>query len=183
MSCQKRIDADIDTVRRTAAEVFNTPFSASGESAVFALSQDPYWVTKEKGASLIPDLAQWLDHFLPKSIRAKRLRARTIGRIDELVLRNAENLRWALLRGIDETFREATATLQARIDEAESATRGVIEEALIRRRDASYAIDSDLERLNRANEVLSMLRRQLSGKNSQPYIMGDSELMPDCPQS
>jgi hypothetical protein len=70
-------------------------------------------------------------------------------------------LRWAILRGVDETFRRAIANLEARLDDAISATRGVIEQALMRRREASCAIESDLERLNHTNELLSILRRQL----------------------
>jgi hypothetical protein len=86
--------------------------------------------------------------------------------VDELVIRNAENLRWALLRGIDETFRTATAKLQSRLDEAVSATRSVIDESLSRRRAASHAIESDLDRLNRAGDLLSVLRQQIDGRRA-----------------
>ncbi len=81
-------------------------------------------------------------------------------------MRNAENLRWALLGGADETFREATAHIEARLDEAVRATRGVIDEALRRRRDASEAIDARLERLSRASEVLSTLCQQIGAPHA-----------------
>jgi hypothetical protein len=71
------------------------------------------------------------------------------------------SLRWALLRGIDETFRAAATNLQTRLDEAK-ATRGVIDQARVRRHDTPFAIDADVERLNRVNELLSMLRQQIS---------------------
>jgi Dynamin family len=161
---QKRIDADVDAVGQAAAEIFHTPLGESGELTVFALGHEPYWVTHETSASLIPDPGRLLERVLPKGLRANRIRARLLGQIEELVMRNAENLRWALIRGIDEAFREAVANLQARLDEAMRATRGVIEEALTRRRDATSAIEADLERLNRAGEVLAMLRQQISSR-------------------
>ena len=98
------------------------------------------------------------------------IRARMLRQIKELVVRNAENLRWALLRGSDEAFREAAANLQARLDDAVRATRGVIEESLLRRRDASNTIEADLDRLNRAGELLAMLHQQISGRRN-----------PECP--
>jgi GTP-binding protein EngB required for normal cell division len=159
---QERIDTDVDTVRRTAAEIFNTPFSASGELAPFTLRHEPYWVTQEISSSLIPDPISGLERLLPQGLRVSRMRARMLRAINELAVRNAENLRWALLRGIDETFRDAATDFQARVDGAVEATRGVIAEALARRRDKTYAIDADLERLRRTHEVLSTLGQQVS---------------------
>jgi hypothetical protein len=161
---QKRIDADVETVRRTAADIFQTPFKESSDATVFRLDHEPYWLTQETSASLLPDPGRWLERLFPKHLRGRRIRARMLGQIKELVVRNAENLRWTLLRGVDEAFRQAAANLQARLDDAVSATRGVIEESLMRRRDASNTIEADLERLNRAGELLSMLHQQISGR-------------------
>ena len=97
---------------------------------------------------------------LPARLRVRLTRSRMLLQIEELVVRNAENLRWALLRGIDETFRQAFWSLQAAVDEAVRATRGVIDEALRRRSQESSAIEYDVERLNRTSELLVMLRRQ-----------------------
>jgi hypothetical protein len=38
--------------------------------------------------------------------------------ISTLIVRNAENLRWAFLRGFDETFRNAIWHLEERLDDA-----------------------------------------------------------------
>jgi hypothetical protein len=160
-SFQQRIDADVASVKRASARVFQTPFNESSEVSGFALRHEPYWLTLETRAGLSPDSGRWLERFLPKAQRARRTQGRMLAQIDELVVRNSENLRWALLRGADETFRDATANLQARLDDAVQATRGVIEEALLRRRDASFAIDANLERLNLANETLAALRCQI----------------------
>lgn len=160
-SYRERIEADVDTVRRTAAEIFDTPFSESAESAHFTIRHEPYWVTQKSDTALIPVPGLWLDRLFPESIRARRAHSRMLGQIDELVVRNAENLRWALVRDIDETFRGAATSLLSQLDEALGATRGVIEEALQRRGDASYVINAEVKRLKHANQVLSGLSRQI----------------------
>jgi GTP-binding protein EngB required for normal cell division len=161
-----RIEADVNAVKRAAAAAFQIHFTESREADAFALRHEPYWVTQEMRARLIPYTGRWFDRLLPAFQRAQRRRARLLAQIGELVVRNAENLRWALIRGTDETFRDAAASLQTRLDDAVKTTRGVIEEALIRRREASFAIDADLERLNHVHELLSVLRQKL-GKEAR----------------
>jgi Dynamin family len=161
---QKRIDGDIEEVRRTAAEIFRTPFSDFADATAFTLDHEPYWVTQRIATRLLPDAGQWLVYLLPADFRAARKRARTRRQLKELVIRNAENLRWSLLRGTDEAFRAATANLQARLDDALNGTHRVIEETLARRRNASYAIEPQLDHLARAEELLSVLRRQIGDR-------------------
>lgn len=160
---QRRIDGLIDTVRRTASEIFDVPFRQHLESGSFEFGEEPYWVTGKKiETGLIPDASGLIDRFLTKGLRAHRLRSRLIARANELIIRNAENLRWAVLRGIDETFRRAGRTFEERLDDAIATTRGVIHQALTRRRDQAVAIDSDLKRLNCAKRKLSKLQEELA---------------------
>jgi hypothetical protein len=91
--------------------------------------------------------------------------------LDELVLRNVENLRWAVLRGIDETFRLATARLEDRLGDATAATEGVIQAAHSRRRDRSSRIEPELDSLRRdavalaaAREALNLLQREMTAE-------------------
>ena len=49
---------------------------------------------------------------------------------DELIVRNAENLRWALLRGVNETMLQAAEYFDEQMGQAIDATKGVIEDAL-----------------------------------------------------
>jgi hypothetical protein len=84
--------------------------------------------------------------------------------MDELILRNAENLRWAIVRGLDETFRKATARFEQRLDDAMRATRGVIEDALARRRDQTFAAEPEVDRLNRVIASLAAARDELAGE-------------------
>jgi hypothetical protein len=142
-----RIDALVEQVQRSAAEIFDVEFIARREREAFRLGEDPYWVTERIGASLIPDLSRAFDHLLPEAFRRARVRARLVQHARELVIRNAENLRWAIVRGLDEVFRSAAAQLEERLDDAIRATRGVIRQALVRRQDSSFAVRPEIERL------------------------------------
>ena len=109
---QKRIGSLIDQVRKTAGELFDAPFRSGFEPASFSLGEDPYWVTEKIQTTLFPDASGLVDRMLPLQIRFRRRRARILLQIDELILRNAENLRWALLRGIDETSPQSKSSIR-----------------------------------------------------------------------
>jgi hypothetical protein len=163
---QDRIDALIEQVRHTAAQVFDVALPRGSGREPFQLGQDPYWVTDRLGASLIPDVGRLLDRLLPLRLRHRRMRARLAGQADELVVRNAENLRWAIVRGLDETYRSAAARLDERLEQAISATRGIIKDALARRQDHSFAVRPEIERLASARSALAALLRGLTDRRS-----------------
>jgi GTP-binding protein EngB required for normal cell division len=161
--CQGRVNALVDHVRRTAAEIFDVPLGSDAKHEAFELGEDPYWVTESTSAMLIPDPSRLIDRLLPASLHRPRLQARMIRQADELIVRNAENLRWAILRGLDETFRKATTQFEERLDETIRATRDVIRDALARRRDQSFAIQPEIGRLVEASASLASLREELQG--------------------
>lgn len=171
--CQHRIDALVDTVRRTAAEMFNVSFEPEAEQESFQLGQEPYWVTESVGSTLIPDPGRLMDRLLPSAFRQARLRARIMRQTAELILRNAENLRWAILRGLDETFRKATPRFEQRLDDAIRATRSVIDDALAQRRDRSFAVEPELDRLKRATAGLASIREELLDAQGEEVLQQD----------
>ena len=131
-NCQGRVDALVDRVRRTAAEIFNIPLGPETKQDLFELGEDPYRLTASTRASLHSRPGRVIDNVLPAALRRPRIRARMVKLAEELIIRNAENLRWAILRGLDETFRKATAQFEDRLDEMIEATRGAIQDALAR---------------------------------------------------
>jgi predicted GTPase len=161
LACQSRVDALVDRVRRAAAEIFDVPLSPYSGHESFVLGEDPYWLTESASATLIPDPSRLIDRLLPASLRRARLRARMVRQSGELVVRNAENLRWAIWRGLDDAFAKATARFEERLDDAIRATRDVIKDALARRRDRSFAVKPEVDRLVRATAALNALREEL----------------------
>jgi GTP-binding protein EngB required for normal cell division len=160
-TCQDRVNALVGCVRQTAAEIFNVPVRPDTEHETFKLGEDPYWVTEKPSPTLIPDTSRLIDRLLPASLRRPRLHARMMRQAEELVIRNGENLRWAILRGLDETFRKAVAQFEERLDEAIAATRNVIRDALARRRDEAFSVQPELDRLAAASELLDILHEEL----------------------
>jgi GTPase Era involved in 16S rRNA processing len=158
---QRRIHLLIDEVRSTAGELFHTPFPAGFELPSFSLGEDPYWITETIETTLLPDGSALVDHIVPAPVRHRRRRARILRQVGELILRNAENLRWAILRGIDETFRKAGAAFEEHLDEAITATNGIVKQTLEKRTADSLAVDDDLEHLQMKSEILGELRERL----------------------
>jgi hypothetical protein len=164
---QDRIDGLVEQVQRTAAAIFDVAFARHGDRETFELGEDPYWVTGRIGTSLIPDASRVIDRLLPVKVRRARVRARLVRQVSQLVVRNAENLRWAILRGLDETFWSAAARLEERLDGAIAATRGVIRQALVRRQDRSFAVRPEIERFTSAQRSLTDLLRDLSDRRGK----------------
>jgi GTP-binding protein EngB required for normal cell division len=181
-ACERRVNDLVRRVRQIAAQVFNIPLRTSVEHDVFELGEDPYWVTEDQGASLIPDAGGLIDRCLPLTLRRQRVRRRLIKQAQELVVRNGENLRWAILRGLDETFRKATARFEERLDEAVSATRNVIQDALDRRRDQSLTVEPELGRLAEGGRILAAIGEELRASRGSPAAVNPdrTDLTPSC---
>jgi hypothetical protein len=131
-------------------------------------------VTQSIGSALIPDPGRLFDRLLLSKLRQVRLRRRMVQQAEQLVIRNAENLRWAILRGLDGTFRKATAKFEQRLDQVIGATKGVIDHAVTRRRDRSHAVNPDIQRLNGTIVSLHALRKELSQDTTGRVSTADS---------
>jgi GTP-binding protein EngB required for normal cell division len=165
-----RIEGLIETVRRAATELFQVSFPQQVEHEAFKLGEDPYWVTEHMATTLIPELGWVIDRFVPLRVRRRRLRARIVGNTDQLVLRNVANLRWAIQRGLDETFRAVSWQLEERLDDAIKVTSGIITDALHLRQDRSFAVRPEIERLASAERSLAELLADLSDPRVEPTI-------------
>jgi GTPase Era involved in 16S rRNA processing len=163
-SYQERIQGLVNRVRQTAAQIFDVALGPDRERVEFQLGEDPYWITESIGGSLIPDPSRLVDHLLPGGLRRSRLRGRMMRQAEQLIVRNAENLRWAILRGLDETFRKAAAQLEEQLDQTVKGTRDIIGEALERRRERSSSVAPELDRLAAAAATLASLRHEFGGE-------------------
>jgi GTPase Era involved in 16S rRNA processing len=159
---QRKVDSLVEEVRHTAAEMFDIPLATEGEPEAFRMDREPYWVTERVASTLIPDLDRMVDRLLPAAFRLHRRRARTVEQVNELIVRNAESLRWAVLRGLDESFRAAKDSLEGRLTDAVHTTLGVIEEVLTRRRDETLATEEELARLELSIKALATAQTALT---------------------
>jgi predicted GTPase len=162
---QQRADQLIETVRRTAAELFDVPYHAPESGDAFELVQQPYWVTHKWSARLIPIPQGLIESFLSSDTRKRRLRKRLMEQVASLVISNVEKLRWAAYQSLDHTFHRFTATLDERLAQTIAATHGAIRAALDKRAQHRDAMAADIARLLAAADRLAELRRALRHDN------------------
>ncbi|MFB0934967.1 MAG: dynamin family protein [Propionivibrio sp.] len=175
-SHQERADALIETLRKTAAELFEIPYHAPDSASAFELTRDPYWVSWKWTSTLSPVPPGLVDRLLPSHLRQSRLRNRILDQIDGLVVANAENLRWSIFQSLDDALRRFAADLDERLADTTTATLGAVSAARQRRQASDEAASKDIEeleaqltRVNQACETLrSLASRGAPGSPIQP---------------
>ena len=160
-SHQERLRELVDAIRSAAASAFDFSFPTEKSDQTFELGEDPYWVTDTADSTLLPDTGRFLDRLVPMGLRRRRLLSRLMRQTDDLVVRNAENLRWAILRGIAETIGTAADSIEERLSDVISATKGVIDDALVRRRARSIESEAQVSSLGHVLKVLVATREEL----------------------
>jgi Dynamin family len=160
----REIDRLVNGIRMKAAELFELPFVPGADDEGFRLAQEPYWVTEKWTTSFIPRPDRLAAALLPRRAQSARARTRARAEIDELVTRNVENLRWAILRSLDDSFRRAAARLEERLDEAIAATEGAIRSAIAGKRARADEVAGELDRLRSRSALLAAARGELSSR-------------------
>ena len=160
---QHRVDELIESVRKTAADLFDVPYDARGSSDTFEVIRQPYWVTYKWSSTLSPIPMGLIDRLLPVSAQQRRIRKLLLGQAGELVVANVENLRWAIFQSINQTFTRFGSTLDKRLAETVEATHGVIRAVVERRRSRSEITAKETSRFEKAAAELEQLRAGLGG--------------------
>lgn len=143
---QKRADALIDQVRRTAADLMQISVTGSAGSDVIEIEREPYWVEPEAPASLIAISTETFARFLPKSVRRRRAERQLIEATDRAVLRNIGNLEWSMRQNIEDAFRRFEWSVGERLAHALEETLGVMQVAVERHRQRSQDVKESVER-------------------------------------
>jgi len=144
---QERADQLIEAVRRGAAELFDIPYHAPESAGVLESSREPYWVTHKWGSTMNPIPAGLFDWVLPRGIRRSVILKRLLKQVEDLVIHNVENLRWATLQNLDAAFRGFISDLDRRLEETISATHGAIRAVVAKKKEHSETIAEELNRL------------------------------------
>ncbi len=154
---QERSDQLLDGLRRVAAELFELPFHAPAGSGAFEMKRDPYWVSRQWTDSLSPISPAWIDRLLPIAIRKRRILARLQDQVRMLVVRNVENLRWALYQGLDQSLGLFSVQLEGALEKTITTTQGGIHSVLLQRKAAESSTDGEVARFEE-------LRARVEGK-------------------
>jgi len=155
-----RADELAESIRRSAAELFEIPYHVKEHRAVYELVRKPYWVERVWESSFSPVPAGLLAGLLPKKMRKGRAEKRVAQQVDAIVMRNLENIRWETLRSIEESFRAFSTELDTGISQAVEATQGAIRAARALREEKKGMAGSLVPVLRRhENEIAALIRK------------------------
>jgi len=171
---QVRADELIDAVRTSAAELFEVPYQAPESSEIFEEVSQPYWVAHKWNTSFNPIPLGAFDFLLPGPMKRSVTQRRLMKQMEDLVVHNVENLRWATLQNLDRAFRRFTSALEDRLAETIEATHGAVKMAITKRRDHSEEIEGELTALERS-------LKKLTGYHEALCSITEGETLIDAP--
>ncbi len=158
---RERMNKLIDSIRRSAAELFDIPYQKALSIQDFEVVKHPYWVSHQWARSFQRIPRGMLDKILPAGMRSSQLAKRTVEQIDELVMQNVENLRWAVFQNIDHSFIRFRSELGRQFEQTLIATRGAIEAALKKRKEHSEIVADEITHLQESLRILTNIKDSL----------------------
>ena len=144
---EQRTDDLIEALRKTAAELFQVPYRPLHSEDALEMARKPYWVLNTWNTEALPILKSMDD------------------RIDELVRRNVENLRWATLQNIIISFARFASRIKERLEETVAATKGGMEVAHSRKKEHGETVVEEIKRLEQFADALENLKVTLERSN------------------
>jgi ribosome biogenesis GTPase A len=126
---EQRLAKLVETLRHTAADLFQVPYRPLRSEEALEIKRKPYWVLNTWNTDPLP-LLQSMDQ-----------------RLDRLVRRNVENIRWSMLQNLNISFAGYARRAKERLDETVAATKGAMEASYARRKTHSGSIESEVARM------------------------------------
>jgi len=82
-------------------------------------------------------------------------------RLDDLVRRNVENLRWSTMQNVNISFARFPSKVKERLEETMAATQGAMKTASSRKKDHGETVAQELYRLEKVAGALETLKVSL----------------------
>jgi len=161
---QRRADELIETIRKTAAELFEIPYRAPESSGAFEMTRQPYWTTQQRRSFMNPIPEGAIYKLLPPRIRKLRIKKYLTEEIEFMVFQNVENLRWVTLQNLNQAFRRFSLKLAELLQETITATHGAIQEASAKRLEQSQAVAEELELFETVSAKLENIMKRFDGE-------------------
>jgi hypothetical protein len=151
----------VETIRQTAAELFEIPYISGKGSEKIITRHKPYWVTEHWYTSMSPMPRGLLESLLPRKIALRRVRKWLQQDIESIVSHNVSNLLNATRQNIDDTFGRFALDFDQQLEEVAKATLGAIQEAHDRRMEKSDSSGEELKRLSIFENRLQEIQKEL----------------------
>ncbi|NOY52423.1 MAG: Dynamin family protein [Deltaproteobacteria bacterium] len=158
---QGRANELLDTVHRTACELFDLAYTPLKEKGTPDRVRKPYWVTHRWSNRLSSIPTGMLDWVLPRPVLTKQVRKRILAEVEDLLMHNVENLRWATLQNIDRTFRRFVSQLDEHLKRTIEGTRNAILHGRERRKEGRDRVAGEIEELLKQEEAIAEITAAL----------------------
>jgi GTP-binding protein EngB required for normal cell division len=126
---EQRLTHLVETLRHTAADLFRVAYRPLAHEDTLEIKRRPYWVLNSWNTDPLPML-QSMDQ-----------------RLDGLVRRNVENIRWSILQNLNISFAGFSRRVKECLDETVAATKGAMEAAHARQKTHSGNIETEVSRM------------------------------------
>jgi GTP-binding protein EngB required for normal cell division len=145
---EQRTEQLIETLRKTAADLFQVPYRPLYSENVLKTARRPYWVFNTWNTDAIP-MIKSMDQ-----------------RLDDLVRRNVENLRWSVMQNVNISFARFATRVKERLEETVTATKGAMETAAFRKKEHGETVVEEVYRLENIAGKLETLKTTLERTDS-----------------
>jgi GTP-binding protein EngB required for normal cell division len=145
---EQRLAQLVETLRHTAADLFQVPYRPLTQEETLEIKRRPYWVLSTWNTDPLPML-QSIDQ-----------------RLDGLVRRNVENIRWSMLQNLNISFASFARRSKERLDETVAATKGAMEADHARRQAHNGGFESEVSRITGCIAALEALKTDFGGLRS-----------------
>ena len=152
---RERLDRLVESIRKTAADVFDVPYRALSRSSVLEETREPYWETYRWDEGFGPISPSMVDKLLPAAVRRRRIEHRFKEKIEWLSLNNAGRLRERLYDQIDKAFAQFGRGVNERLATTVQSTQGAAKAAMEMRSARADAVAGEAARLGAAVGTLS----------------------------
>jgi ribosome biogenesis GTPase A len=161
---EQRLAQLVETLRHAAADLFEVPYRPMGQEEALEIKRKPYWVLNTWSSDPLPIL---------KSMDQ---------RMDELVRRNVENIRWSMLQNLNISFARFATRIKDRLAETVGSTRGAMEAAHKRRSTHDESVASEVARLGERVAELEGLKADFAALRSDlPHAVEKPNLLSYLP--
>ena len=152
----------VESIRKTAAELFEIPYISGKGVERIITRHKPYWVTEHWYTSMSPVPRGLLESLLPRNLALRRARKWLQQDIESIVLHNVSNLLNATRQNIDDTFGRFALDLDQQLEEVAKATLGAIQEARNLRVEKADSAGDELTRLKKFETWLQEIQKEIS---------------------
>jgi tRNA U34 5-carboxymethylaminomethyl modifying GTPase MnmE/TrmE len=154
-SHQKRLDSLVESIRETAADVFDIPYRPPSRSSTLKQTREPFWETHRWDQGFGPISPSMMEKLVPAALRLRRVERRFREKIEWLVLNNTGRLREVLYDQIDKAFSQFSRDLTERLAATVQSTQGATKAAMMMRSDRAEAVTGEAARLEAIVGILA----------------------------